>query len=102
MTTVHQVIHRRVIATAKAFAVVGPRAVRNMWMTILIAVVDVWSAMVVVVFARAFDAIVKTLALDIAKLLRGSIPCAVLIITRSLRVGLSNDVSRCCQSHSEY
>ena len=74
-------IHRCFIAAAKTFAVVSLGTVWNMGMTILVPVVDIRSAVIVVVFARALNAVVKTLTLDIAKLLRRSVPGAVLSVS---------------------
>jgi hypothetical protein len=67
------------VAATVTFAVVCPGTFGDMRMTILIAVVDVGSAMVVVILPRAFDAVVVSLPLDIAKLLRGRIPVTVAI-----------------------
>jgi len=81
VSTVHHVIHRYFVATTKTIAVVGLGAVWNMGMTILIAVIDVGPAMIVVVLTCAFDTIMKTLALDVAKLLRRTVPRSVLTVS---------------------
>ena len=81
VSTVHHVIHCYFVATAKTIAVISLGAVWNMRMTILIAIIDVRSAMIVVILACAFDTIMKTLALDVAKLLRRIVPRSVLTVS---------------------
>ena len=76
-------IHRYFVAATETVTVVGLGTVWNMRMTKLIAVVDIWSAVIVVVLACAFNAVVKTLALDVAKLLRRTVPRAVLAVSLS-------------------
>jgi hypothetical protein len=83
----HHVVHRYLVAAAEALAIVGLGAVGNMRMTILIPVVNVRSAVIVVVLAGTFDAIVKSLTLDVSKLLRGSIPIVVSIVIMRLGRG---------------
>jgi len=76
-------IHRYLIASAKTFAVVVAGAGRNVRVTILIAVVNVSSPVVIKVLASAFDPIVKSLPLYIFELLRRVVPSAILSISRS-------------------
>ena len=104
---IHHVIHRYFIATAKTFAIVGLGAVGYMRMTILVAVADVRPAVIVVVLSGALNSIVKTLPLDIAELLRGSVPSAVMVTV--LAVGgtrrcerLGDDIAGRCKGHSKY
>ena len=72
-------IHGRFVAATEAFAVVCLGAVGNMGMAVLIAIVDVGPAMVVVVLAGAFDTVVVSLPLDIAKLLWRCVPIAIMV-----------------------
>jgi len=48
---------------------------RNVGMTVLVAIVHVWLAMIVEVLARTFDPIVKSTPLNLVKLIRRRIPC---------------------------
>jgi hypothetical protein len=79
-------VHGGFVAATETLAIVSAGTSRNVRMTIFIAVIDVRSAVVVVILAGAFDSIVKALALYVAKLLRrivpGSIMVAVLTIGR--------------------
>ncbi len=83
----HHVVHRYLVAAAEAFAIVGLGAVRNMRMTIFIPVINVRSAVIVVVLAGTFNAIVKSLTLNVAKFLWGSIPIVVSIVIMRLGRG---------------
>ena len=76
-----------VIAATEAFAVVCPGALGNVRMAILITIVDVGSAMVVVVFAGTLDAVVISLLLDLAKFLWRQIPITVMIAVMVLNCG---------------
>jgi hypothetical protein len=74
-----KVSHADVIATAKAIAVRVPLVAWSMRMTVLIAVIHVWAAVVVEILVRAFDSIVEPLALDLLHFLRWRIPSAVIL-----------------------
>jgi hypothetical protein len=75
----HQVIHSSLIASPKTFPIVVTCARRDVRMTILIAIIDVGSTVIVVVFASAFDPIMESLPLYIPKLLRRCIPAAAIL-----------------------
>jgi hypothetical protein len=80
------VTHARIVAVAEAFAVIPSRVVRNVGMAVFVAVLYIRAAMVVVVLASTFDAIMETLPLNVAELLRRGIPAAlVLSISRGWR-----------------
>jgi hypothetical protein len=49
------VVHGYLVATTEAFAIVGTGTLWNVRTTILIAVIDVRSAVIVLVLAGAFD-----------------------------------------------
>jgi chemotaxis protein histidine kinase CheA len=75
-------MHGAVISLAKTFAIVVAKSARNPGMAVLIAIIHVRTAVIVEVLAGAFDAVVKPLTLDLAKLSRRRIPsAAVLAIT---------------------
>ncbi len=71
---IHHVAHRRLVTAAEAFAIVGAHAALDARMAELIAILDVRLAMVVEIFASAFNAIMETLPLNIAELLRRRVP----------------------------
>ena len=75
----HHVIHGGLIAAAEAIAIVALDTRRNMGMTVFVAIVDVGSAMVVVVLSGSVDTVVISLTLNFAKLLRRRVPVAVVI-----------------------
>jgi hypothetical protein len=75
-----KVAHGHVVAASEAFLVVFSSAGRDVRMTILFSIVDIGHAVIVEVFAGAFDAVVKALALDFAKLRRWSIPPVSVVI----------------------
>ena len=77
--TVHHVVPRCLVAATEAFAVVCPGAFGNMRMTILITIVDVGSAVVVVVLAGTFDTVVISLPLNVAKFLWRHVPVVVAV-----------------------
>jgi hypothetical protein len=106
VSAIHHVVHRHFIAATETLSIVGLGAVRHMGMTIFVAIVDVRSAVIVVVFPGAFDSIVKALALYVAELLWGSIPGAIMITILAIggtcrREWLGDDITRCCKCHSE-
>ena len=72
-------------------------------MTILVAIVYVGSTMIIKVLTCSFDAIVVTLTLDIAELLRRNVPATwcLSITWRWRSVRLSNYEARSCKSNSE-
>jgi hypothetical protein len=84
----------RFISTAKSFAIVVAIAWRDMRMTKLTAVVDVGLAMIVKVLARAFDTIVKALALNFAKLVWRPVPIIVILTVAGERSRGQTDGSR--------
>ena len=99
-------VHGYFVAAAEALAIVGAGTPWNVRMAILIAIIDVRSTVIVVVLAGAFDSIVKALTLYVAKLLWRSVPGSVMIAVLTVgldrrRIGLSDDIAGCCQSHSE-
>src|SRR3979490_1580984 len=67
------------ISTTEDFAEVCPCAFGNVRMTVFITIVDVGTAMVVVVLTSTFDSIVISLPFDIAKFLRWRVPVPVVI-----------------------
>ena len=69
-----EVLPGYVIAAAEAFAVVFARACGDVRMTELVAVVHIGRTMIVEVFARTLDAIVKALPLNLAKFRRRRVP----------------------------
>jgi hypothetical protein len=73
------VAHGRIVAAAEAFAVIPSRIVRNVGMAVFVAVLYIRPAMVVVVLASTFDAIMEALALNVAELLRRRIPAALVL-----------------------
>ena len=77
---VHHVVPGCLVAATEAFAVVCPGAFGNVRMAVLVAIVDVGSAMVVVVFTGTLDAVVISPLLDLAKFLRGHIPVPVAVM----------------------
>ena len=64
------------ITASKTVTVVRARAAGYVRMPVLIAVIDIWSAVVVEVLACSFNAIMETLTLDIAELLGWNIPAS--------------------------
>jgi hypothetical protein len=99
----HEMIHGDLVPAAESLAVVMSRTCLNMRMTVLITVVHVWLAVVVQVLAGSFDAVVKALTLNIAKLLRWCIPSTrSLIITAWLFLWLSHHKARSSQRECEY
>ena len=83
VTVSHEVRHTSIISAAIAFTVRISLVARNMRMTVLIAVVYVWPAMIIEIPVCAFDPIVKTLPLDFSPFLRWRIPTAAI-----LRIGI--------------
>jgi hypothetical protein len=74
-----QMRSRPFISLAEAIAAVIAHIARNMGMTILVVIIGIRSAVVVEVLPGSFDAIVKPLALGIAKFLRGFVPIVVIL-----------------------
>jgi hypothetical protein len=66
--------HPRLISTAESLAVVVPCTRGNVRVTIFIAIIHVWPAMIVIVFACTFNAVVIALTLDILKFLGRCVP----------------------------
>jgi hypothetical protein len=101
------VIHCGFIAATKALSIVSLGAWRSVRMTVLIAIVDVWPAVVVVILASALDTIVISLTLDFAELLWWGIPTAVSVMVVILDGGnwrcerLSDGKAGRCESKSE-
>jgi hypothetical protein len=96
--TVHQVLHRGVVAATKSFTIVCTRAAFYVRVTILIAIVYVRPTMIVEVLPCSFDAIMITLTLNVLELLRRSVPATGLSITWCWRsVGLSNCETWSCK-----
>lgn len=58
-----------IVPAAESFTVVVPSTCRHMRVTMLVAVVDVRSTVVVKIFAGTLDSVMVTLALNIAELL---------------------------------
>ena len=81
-------IHRYLIASTKTFAVVVAGTGRDVRVTILVAVVNVSSPVVIEVLASTFNPIVKSLPLNIFELLRRIVPSTVLTIGRSRKCRL--------------
>jgi hypothetical protein len=80
------VVHGRIVAAAEAFAVIPSRVVGNVGVAVFVAVLYIRAAMVVVVLAGTFDAIMEALALNVAELLRRRIPAALILsISRGRR-----------------
>ena len=74
-----QMRSRPFISLAEAIAAVIAHIARNMGMTILVVIIGIRSAVVVEVLPGSVDAIVKPLALGIAKFLRGFVPIVVIL-----------------------
>jgi hypothetical protein len=87
--------HGYVITAAETIAVILAGARRNVGMSELFAIIDVWPAVVVEVASCAFDAIVESLPLDVAELLGRRVPATrSLSITRRRRRPLRRPVLR--------
>jgi hypothetical protein len=75
------------VSATETFAVVSPGAFGNMRMTILVTIVDVWSAMVVVVFTGPLDSVVVSPLLNLAEFLWRLVPVTVMIAVMVLKCG---------------
>src|ERR1700744_3990918 len=97
----HQVIHAGLIATAEAFLVIGFRAGRDVRMAIFIAVVDVGTAVIVVVLSGAFDSVVIALLLNVTKFFRWRVPSGFLSKCCSGSRGKGYSETWCCKGKSQ-
>jgi hypothetical protein len=67
------------IPAAESLAIIVAQAVRNIWVTIFVPIVDVWRTVIAKVLSRAFDAVMETVSLGVAlKLMWGSVPSALI------------------------
>jgi hypothetical protein len=83
-----QVIHGLLVPAPESFTVVSTFAIRHMRMLVLIAVLYIRPAMIIKIFAGAFNAVVETLSLNFTKFIGRHIPPTVL-----LRSGSSSAIS---------
>ena len=67
------------IATAKSFAIGFLLVPWKARIAVLVAVVYIGTAVIVEVLARAFNAVAKSLALDVLQILGRRIPCATIL-----------------------
>jgi hypothetical protein len=89
ISSARQVSDAHIIATAETFAVRFSVTSSKIRVTVLLTVVDIGSAMIADVFARAFNSIAESLALDIIPLLRGRLPVVVILRAIVLRSALA-------------
>jgi hypothetical protein len=75
----HEVRYAHFISAAKALAIRISLVTRNMRMTVLVSIVHVRPTVIVKIPARAFDSIVKSLALSFPPFLWGRIPSAAIL-----------------------
>jgi hypothetical protein len=80
---VHEVRYGCFVAAAKALTVSLPITTRNVWVPVLITVVDVWPTVIFNVLACAFDAVMKALTLNFLVFLRRRIPSSALLTEAS-------------------
>jgi hypothetical protein len=68
--------HGSIVATPETFPIRFSLLRRKMRVTVLIAVVHVWAAMIPIILARSFDPVVKAATLELVQFLRRRIPAA--------------------------
>lgn len=83
-----QVSHGAVVSTAETFAIGRPHGRWDVWMPVLVAVVDVGTAMIAKVSAGAFNTVVEAPALNVVPGVGRTVPViAILPEGRRLRTG---------------
>ena len=83
----HHVVHRTVITATEPFAIFPAHAAIDMRVAIFFPVAHVGLAVVIKISAGAFNAVMKTLPLCVAELLRGCVPLTVALIASLLISG---------------
>lgn len=67
-------LHSYVIATTKRIPIGTAVSTGDVWMPILVTIIDIWAPVVSVVFARPFDAVMKAAAFNLLILRRRRLP----------------------------
>jgi hypothetical protein len=100
----HHVSYTGIIAALKALAVILAETFGNIRVTVFIAIIDIRRAMVLVILASTYKAVLKATPLRVVKLRRCAVPPAVVTVSRwggALRRVLRVDCSRGTQQEND-
>lgn len=74
-----QVLHGHVVSAAETIPIIVTRRWIDVRMPVFFAAVHVWRAMMIEILAGAFDAVVKTLPLNVAKFGWRRVPASLIL-----------------------
>ena len=72
--------HRAIISGTKSVPIILSKVVCNVRVPVLVAILNVWGAVVLEILPRAFDSVMEALALRLAKLGRWGIPIVIVVV----------------------